>query len=73
MKYKIQKNIPIPQKPTNQCEYPFNEMNIGDSFLCNNSEKVRSSAKKFGCTVTIRSTKEDGLNNFRVWKINKGV
>ena len=73
MKYKIQKNIPIPQKPTNQCEYPFSEMNIGDSFLCSNSEKVRLAAKKFGCSVTIRSTKEDVLKGYRVWKINKGV
>jgi|Laugresu1bdmlbdd_1035124.scaffolds.fasta_scaffold01577_12 hypothetical protein len=73
MKYKIQKNIPIPQKPTNQCEYPFSEMNIGDSFLCSNSEKARSAAKKYGYTVTIRRTNEDVLKGYRVWRINKGV
>jgi len=69
MKYIIQKNIPIPQK-TNICEYPFSEMKIGDSFLCDNPEKARHAAKKFGFQVTIRATKEDSLQ-YRVWKINK--
>lgn len=31
-KIQIQKNIPIPSKTTNRV-YPFNEMEIGDSFL----------------------------------------
>ena len=45
-------------------------MNIGDSFLCKNPDKVRYSAKRFGYRVTIRLTKEDVLTNYRVWLIN---
>ena len=70
MKYKIQKNIPIPEKQTSQCEYPFNEMNIGDSFLCKDAERVRYYAKKFGYKVTIKCTEEDVLSRYRVWLIN---
>jgi hypothetical protein len=63
MKYKIEKNIPMPEK-TNQCEYPFSDMEIGDSFLCRDNEKARSSAKRFGYKVKTKSVKE----GYRVWK-----
>lgn len=32
-KIEIQKNVPIPDKIRNRV-YPFNEMEVGDSFLC---------------------------------------
>jgi hypothetical protein len=65
MKYKIEKNIPIPEKQTNQCEYPFSDMEIGDSFLCKNNDKARLFAKKFGYKVKTKQAKE----GYRVWKI----
>ena len=39
MKFKIEKNIPIPtQKNRRTSHYPFNDMEIGDSFVV---EKIR--------------------------------
>jgi hypothetical protein len=67
--YKIQKNIPIPEKLKTECEYPFNEMEPGDSFLCRCEAKVRYAAKKFGHKVTIRQSRNQGTFAYRVWKL----
>jgi hypothetical protein len=67
--YKIQKNIPIPEKLKTECEYPFNEMELGDSFLCRCEAKVRYAAKKFGHKVTIRQSQDQGTIAYRVWKL----
>lgn len=31
--FKIEKNVPVPEKPSPIGKYPFAEMNVGDSFL----------------------------------------
>lgn len=72
-KYKVDKNIPIPEK-TIFCnrKYPFNEMQIGDSFLVKNKSMPVVSAAKSGFVkknpnyqFTMRKVK-DGI---RVWRI----
>jgi len=55
----------MPEKQTNQCEYPFADMEIGDSFLCRDNDKARLSAKRFGYKVKTKQAKE----GYRVWKI----
>jgi hypothetical protein len=70
--YKIQKNIPIPEKLKTECEYPFDEMEPGDSFICFDEAKVRYAAKKFGHKITIRHLRKEGTHAaspYRVWKL----
>ena len=81
--YKIEKNIPIPSIPKkNLLKYPFNEMEIGDSFFVPWSEeekksKLRMQRKRtsiLGSARNLKSNKikiktrksEDGI---RIWKV----
>lgn len=44
--YKIDKDIPIPNPVVNYSEFPFNEMEVGDSFFVKKSD--------YKCTTLIR-------------------
>jgi len=76
MKYKIEKEIKRP-KPGTCRKYPFNKMEVGDSFIigeytreamCRCSNAARNWAKKVenGYRFSVRKT-EDG--NVRIWRI----
>ncbi|NCV58419.1 MAG: hypothetical protein EBW47_06440 [Betaproteobacteria bacterium] len=70
---KIEKNVPMPQ-PKNVEVYPYNEMDVGDSFMvkgeskyllatvCNRNGKYR---KKLG----MRFTAKKMGNGVRVWRV----
>jgi hypothetical protein len=70
----IEKNIPLPSKVLGkQTQYPFKDMSIGDSFLCevgakqNRLTSINSRAgKRLGMKFTSRIV-EDG--RIRVWRI----
>src|SRR5262245_59596807 len=70
MPYKIDKNVPLPplaRKGTSK--YPLAEMEVGDSFVIENSNlgsSVKAIARKLGIKVTTRHV---GDNRYRVWRI----
>jgi len=73
MKYKIEKDVPIPpQSHKAQSKYPFNTMAVGDSFALGDAQpnRVRSAAqahsKRKGVKVVVRKT-DDGT--YRCWRI----
>lgn len=72
--HKIEKNIEIPRRCANSkgrpFKYPFNEMEVGDSFLTGEPRSRISGAiggyrKRHGCKFAAR-TVEGGV---RVWRI----
>lgn len=76
--FKIEKNIPITSIKTTknfQSKYPFNKMEIGDSFFIpektKKDEKKRKglycSAKRFGIKIATRK----GEGGLRVWKVGE--
>lgn len=79
MTYKIEKGLPIPQSPTGikTHEYPFADMEVGDSFFVEDIGKrssVSSAAVSFagrqaGYGKTFRaSIRRDGTG-LRVWRV----
>ncbi len=69
-KYKIEKGIPIRPKPYSK--YPFEQMEVGDSFKIPREEALalRKIAhylgKKYGFKLSIRKVAKD---DFRVWRV----
>jgi hypothetical protein len=65
------KNVPLPKRVGQQRKYPFDEMQVGDSFLMTGPDawKIGTAARAYahihGWKVTIRKTPE-GL---RCWRI----
>jgi hypothetical protein len=71
-KIKVEKNIPIPPRGPRGCyKYPFDAMDVGDSFFVKGgvyktlSASVRSAAHRMGRKFTCR-VYDDGI---RVWRI----
>jgi len=71
--YKIDKNIPMPPKRTTKCVYPWDGMEIGDSFLMKKKMAVRdignlhTLSKKRGIKIAVRQ--EGDMGYIRVWRI----
>lgn len=74
-KFKISKNIPIPAKTPGArpvFQYPFDQMDVGDSFELNNFHPVRTPSRlryhadKQGVKVAYRTV---GKNKARVWRV----
>ncbi len=73
----IEKDIPIPPRTRSvKFEYPFKEMEVGDSFIIDYSDKnyrkLYSSMKRYrkfneGVKYTIRTFKDE--NHLRCWRI----
>jgi len=79
MKYKIDKNIPLPppgKRGPKQSRYPFKEMEVGDSFIFDDYDRVRMSsgstaARIYGSNqdpVKKFATRKMG-NKIRIWRI----
>jgi outer membrane protein W len=80
MDFKIEKNIPMFLNSKEDYKYPFQEMEVGDSFniSCNNGFDLRnkrnnvlSCAQKFKKIKTDFkiSTRNTTLFNLRVWRV----
>lgn len=80
MKYKIEKNVPLPSRKFIS-EFPFDQMGIGDSFIAIVTDNVNEvkimhnklyyAAKimKKPITITTRTiVHDDGLKTLRVWR-----
>lgn len=71
MQYTIEKNVPFPPPKNSKAIYPFQYMEIGDSFVCSdkNLSTVSSAAqyakRKFNYKFTIRKQ----AVGHRVWRI----
>ncbi len=70
----IEKNIPVPV--TNTFKYPFEEMEVGDSFLISGDEavrKLRSAAayhsRRSEAKYSVRSVSEGDSVGVRCWRI----
>lgn len=78
MNYVIEKNVPLAEKKSKACKYPFREMEIGDSFSAPITEKTkirnniytysRILNRKFTARIVENDT--SGLApHVRVWRI----
>lgn len=73
--YEIEKGIPIPEKAHANCKYPWDKMEVGDSFVVPRNVKPRQHdklrcyasgvGKKRGQTFYV---KPEGENGFRIWR-----
>ena len=66
----IDKDIPIPNR---KCMYPFNEMEVGDSFFTKKSRKTMSSiarywTQKLKANFFTAEVVERGVEGTRVWR-----
>lgn len=76
--YKIEKNIPVPAARSRVTKYPFDKMDVGDSFLIvkqdgEEHEKIRMKAVGAACGYAKTKgwkfrTRKEG-ENLRVWRI----
>ena len=69
-KYKIEKNIPIPGKGAG---YPFDEMEVGDSFLDKKSKGTSNVHGSIKCWRTSRKNTEKADWKFITRKVPEGV
>lgn len=69
---RIEKGVPL---PTNKSKYPFAKMEIGDSFVVNETTPSRTSTyahyagKRLGMKFTVRTVEEEGRKVIRVWRV----
>ena len=81
MGFEIEKGVKIPPWPAgerrNRRQYPFREMEVGDSFFCPGDAggvaSVRVSAHGYqqrnGGAFLIRAEEKSGVSGVRVWRI----
>lgn len=69
--FKIEKNVPMPEYlRMRRSRYPFNEMEIGDSFFAGESRgKVASAAHTYGKKHGLRFSMRSEGDGFRVWRV----
>lgn len=74
MSFKIEKNVPLPEKNV-RWKYPFDELEVGDSFFVANKDTTQLSAlcKRAGTRlntrfVTAKATSGDATG-VRVWRV----
>jgi hypothetical protein len=80
MKYRIEKNVPIPEGTGRgrPAKYPFAKMQVGDSFLVMGSPNEQSTAQKSAHSFAqinpkfkfVTRTLNHGL---RIWRVTKPV
>lgn len=72
-KIPVDRNIPLPQVRVGRL-YPFEDMQIGDSFFVIDGSVVRihAAARQFNKRMrfTCRTRIEDGVRGVRVWRIS---
>jgi len=71
MTFKIDKDVPIPQVLG---QYPFEQMEIGDSFFAaghttNQIQNAASNHRKKGKKFRSRRVTENGVEGTRIWRI----
>jgi hypothetical protein len=74
MSFSIEKDVPLPEKNV-RWKYPFDQMEVGDSFFVVNKDTTQMSAlckragkRLEGRFVTAKSEK-DGQSGVRVWRM----
>lgn len=76
-KFKIEKSVPVPMARSKVSDYPFDEMNVGDSFLIPTDEKDKriiqsrvsgsAVAKAYKTKMKFSTRCVDG--GVRVWRV----
>jgi len=69
MKFKVEKNIPLPGRAGRMPKYPWKALEVGDSFLVP-SEEVPKSGQG---TISNCANAALGAGNFRTAKVDGGV
>lgn len=75
MTIKIDKDVPLPEGAARSTTYPFEDMEINDSFFVpgKNSDQLTNAAshwrKKNGWSFACRNTEEEGVKGARVWRV----
>lgn len=70
MEVKIEKGIPIPKTRGRKNEYPFNEMEVGDSFFIDGDDKEASRVRVSFCQMKRRN--KNFKKKFTVRKVEGG-
>ena len=70
----LDKNVPLPSKRAQAQVYPFDKMEIGDSFFVDleTGRTVRNRASlmtRSDFRLTCRTVTENGIRGVRVWRI----
>jgi hypothetical protein len=71
---KIDRDIPIPERVNGRKIYPFDEMEVGDSFFveAKDAQRARNAVfqwkKRRGREITVRSITEGGVRGLRIWR-----
>jgi diaminopimelate decarboxylase len=53
MKIKIETGVPVPKKATRKSQYPFREMEIGNSFFVNEKDDVSRIQQKLSAAAAM--------------------
>ena len=77
MKILVQKNIPINNVRETKSKYPFNEMDVGDSFfvkcdaetITSKRSTVMSSSIYYGRMAGKKFTSRTFPDGFRIWRV----
>lgn len=73
MNVKIQKNIPIPPKVRvgQPSKYPYDLMNVGDSFArdCKSATSARAAASVMGKRLAKKFVTRPEGSKYRVWRV----
>lgn len=73
--FKIEKGVPLPadDRPGRRAKYPFEDMDIGDSFFVPGHMKMASTisaaGRKLGMKFRYKVQTESGTEGTRVWRV----
>ena len=74
MSFEIEKNVPLREKNV-RWKYPFDEMEVGDSFFVENKDTTQMSAlckragKRLGARFVTAKARKDNAEGVRVWRM----
>ena len=67
--YSVQKDIPLPRKGPYKYDFPWENMEVGDSFVVESAKEslaANTRSKSLGIKIT---TRKEATGGYRIWRL----
>jgi len=68
--YSVDKNIPLPRKGPWKYDFPWEDMDIGDSFVVESAKEALAAGTRAKALDIQITTRKEGTS-YRVWRLSK--
>ncbi len=69
--YSIQKDVPIPRKGPWKYDFPWEDMDVGDSFVVTSSKEALAATTRAKALDIQITTRKESTKKYRIWRLSK--